>query len=66
MKLRLQNLQRIYKQIIMLVVDVLTILLALWLAFVLRLGEEEMYFSFWIESLCILGYLFLIISSLIF
>ena len=29
-------------------------------------SKVEMYFSFWIESLCILGYLFLIISSLIF
>ena len=39
MKLRLQNLQRIYKQLIMLFVDVITLFLALWLAFVLRLGE---------------------------
>ena len=29
-------------------------------------SKEEMYFSFWIESLCILGYFFLIISGLIF
>ena len=39
MKFRLQNLQRIYKQIIMLFVDVFTLLLALWLSFVLRLGD---------------------------
>ena len=52
MKLRLQNLQRIYKQLIMLVVDVLTLLLALWLAFVLRLGEafpvEYLFESWWL------------------
>ena len=52
MKFRLQNLQRIYKQIIMLFVDVLTLLFALWLAFVLRLGEpfptEYIYPSWWI------------------
>ena len=29
-------------------------------------SKGEMYFSFWIESLCILAYLFLIISGLIF
>jgi hypothetical protein len=29
-------------------------------------SKVEMYFSFWIESLCILAYLFLIISGLIF
>ena len=39
MKLRLQNLRRIHKQLIMLIVDV-TVLVALWLAFVLRLGAE--------------------------
>ena len=39
MKFRLQSLQRIYKQIIMLFVDVLILLLSLWLSFVLRLGE---------------------------
>ncbi len=39
MKLRLQNLDRIYKQFIMLFVDISTLLFALWLAFVLRLGE---------------------------
>ena len=39
MKFRLQNLERIYKQIIMLFVDVATLLFALWLAFVLRIGE---------------------------
>ena len=36
MKLRLQNLERIYKQFIMLLVDVSTLLFALWLSFVLR------------------------------
>ena len=35
MKLRLQNLERIYKQFIMLLVDVITILLALWFAIAL-------------------------------
>jgi len=39
MKFRLQNLERIYKQTIMLFVDISTLLLALWLAFVLRLGD---------------------------
>ena len=39
MRLRLQNLQRIHKQFIMLFVDIFTLLLALWLAFVLRLGD---------------------------
>ena len=52
MKLRLQNLQRIYKQLIMLVVDFLTLLLALWLAFVLRIGEalpvEYIFESWWL------------------
>ena len=52
MKFRLQNLERIYKQIIMLFVDVATLLFALWLAFVLRLGEplptEYMYPSWWL------------------
>ena len=52
MKLRLQNLERIYKQFIMLFVDILTLLFALWLAFVLRLGEpfpsEYIYGSWWI------------------
>jgi FlaA1/EpsC-like NDP-sugar epimerase len=52
MKLRLQNLERIYKQFIMLFVDVITLLFALWLAFVLRLGEpfplEYIYGSWWI------------------
>ena len=52
MRLRLQNLERIYKQLIMLVVDVLTLLLALWLAFVLRLGEafpvEYIFDSWWL------------------
>jgi len=52
MKLRLQNLERIYKQFIMLFVDVSTLLFALWLAFVLRLGEplplDYIYDSLWI------------------
>jgi FlaA1/EpsC-like NDP-sugar epimerase len=52
MKLRLQNLDRIYKQFIMLFVDVSTLLFALWLAFVLRLGEplplDYIYDSLWI------------------
>lgn len=39
MKFRLQNLERIYKQLIMLFVDVFTLLFALWFSFVLRLGE---------------------------
>ena len=50
MKFRLQNLQRIYKQIIMLFVDFITLLIALWLAFVLRLGDpfpREFLFSSW-------------------
>ena len=36
--------------------------------FIIKSDESngEMYFSFWIESLCILGYFFLIISGLIF
>jgi len=52
MKLRLQSLQRIYKQFIMLFVDVITLIFALWLAFVLRLGEplplDYIYDSLWI------------------
>jgi FlaA1/EpsC-like NDP-sugar epimerase len=52
MKLRLQNLERIYKQFIMLFVDILTLLFALWLAFVLRIGEpfpvDYIYPSSWI------------------
>ena len=52
MKFRLQNLERIYKQIIMLFVDIATLLFALWLAFVLRLGEplptEYIYPSWWL------------------
>ena len=39
MRLRLQNLQRFHKQLIMLLVDIFTLVLALWLAFVLRLGD---------------------------
>jgi FlaA1/EpsC-like NDP-sugar epimerase len=52
MKLRLQNLERIYKQFIMLFVDVSTLLFALLLSFVLRLGEpfpfDYIYDSLWI------------------
>jgi len=52
MKLRLQNLERIYKQFIMLFVDISTLLFALWLSFVLRLGEPfptaYIYDSLWI------------------
>ena len=39
MRLRLQNLQRFHKQLIMLLVDIFTLVLALCLAFVLRLGD---------------------------
>ena len=46
MKLRLQNLERIYKQLIMLFVDILTIVFALWLAFVLRQPKELLDFIF--------------------
>ena len=46
MKLRLQNLERIYKQLIMLFVDVLTIISALFLAFVLRAPKDLMGFIF--------------------
>ena len=46
MKLRLQNLERIYKQLIMLFVDVFTIVFALWLAFVLREPKELLDFIF--------------------
>jgi len=52
MKLRLQNLERVYKQFIMLFVDISTLLFALWLSFVLRLGEplplDYIYDSLWI------------------
>ena len=52
MKLRLQNLERIYKQFIMLSVDILTLLFALWLAFVLRFTQpwpaDYIYGSWWI------------------
>ena len=52
MKFKLQNLERIYKQFIMLFVDISTLLFALWLAFVLRLGEpfpfDYIYDSLWV------------------
>jgi len=52
MKLRLQKLQRFYKQLIMLCVDVLTLLASLWLSFVLRLGDffptDYIFDSWWI------------------
>jgi len=52
MKLRLQKLQRLYKQLIMLCVDVVTLLISLWLSFVLRLGEffpaDYIFNSWWI------------------
>ena len=52
MKLRLQNLQRIYKQLIMIFIDVATLLIALYLAFVLRIGnifpKDYIYESWWI------------------
>ena len=52
MRLRLQNLQRIHKQLIMAFVDIFTLVLALWLAFVLRLGDplplDYIFSSWWI------------------
>ncbi|MBT3612580.1 MAG: polysaccharide biosynthesis protein [Flavobacteriales bacterium] len=52
MKLRLQKLTRIYKQLVMLLVDVSALLFGLWLSFVLRLGEpwpvDYFYESWWI------------------
>ena len=52
MKYRLQNLERIYKQLIMLFVDVITLFFALWLAFVLRIGEafpsDYIFDSWWL------------------
>ena len=52
MKLKLQNLQRIYKQFIMLLIDIITLLFALWLSFVLRIGEpwpiDYFYESWWL------------------
>ena len=52
MKLRLQNLQRIHKQLIMLSIDFITLLFALWLAFVLRIGEvfpsDYIFESWWL------------------
>ena len=38
MRIKLQNLQRIYKQLTMLFVDVIVLVFALWLAFVLKHG----------------------------
>ena len=55
MRLRLQNLQRIHKQLIMAFVDIFTLVLALWLAFVLRLGDplplDYIFSSWWIFTL---------------
>ena len=52
MRLRLQNLERIYKQLIMMSFDIFTLLAALYLAFVLRLGDalpiEYLNESWWI------------------
>ena len=52
MRLRLQNLERIYKQLIMMLSDIIILLIALYLAFVLRLGEalptQYLYESWWI------------------
>ena len=52
MKLRLQNLQRFYKQIIMLFIDLFLILFSLYFAFILRLGEpfpvEYLLPSWWV------------------
>ena len=52
MKFRLQNLQRIYKQAIMLFVDFLILIFSLWFSFVLRLGEpfplDFIYSSLWL------------------
>ena len=62
MRLRLQNLQRIHKQLIMAFVDIFTLVLALWLAFVLRLGDplplDYIFSSWWIFFLL---YLFITI-----
>ena len=46
MKLRLQNLERIYKQLIMMLVDAFTIVFALWLAFLFRQPKELLDFVF--------------------
>ena len=52
MRLRLQNLARKYKQIIMMSFDIFTLLVALYLSFVLRLGEafpsDYIYGSWWL------------------
>ena len=52
MKLRLQNLQRVYKQIIMSFIDLFMILFSLYFAFILRLGEpfpvEYLLPSWWV------------------
>ena len=52
MRLRLQNLERIYKQLIMMSSDIIILLFALYLAFVLRLGKalpiDYLYESWWI------------------
>ena len=46
MKLRLQNLERIYKQLIMMLADIFTIVFALCLAFLLRQPKELLDFVF--------------------
>ena len=55
MKLRLQNLQRVYKQIIMSFIDLFLILCSLYFAFILRLGEpfpvEYLLPSWWVFML---------------
>tara|TARA_B100000214_G_scaffold141453_1_gene101121 strand:- start:1848 stop:2198 length:351 start_codon:yes stop_codon:yes gene_type:complete len=52
MKFRLKNLGRIYKQLIMFFVDLVILFFALWLAFILRIGDpfpfEYIYCSWWI------------------
>ena len=52
MRFRLQNLDRVYKQYIMLFIDIITLVIALYFAFVLRLGKlwpaEYIYESWWI------------------
>ena len=58
MKLKFQNLARIYKQFIMLFVDALTLIFALCLAFVLRHGDK-----FSINHLVDLWWVFLVVPA---